>query len=405
MPLKSLYNYYEHAETLPTHGDFKDRADLIDYEEHRKDLFLHKLSLHPRFFKDAELFEIGPDTGEKTMVYALWGANCHVVEPNRRAHPVLQDYFKRFELDSRLKSLDALDLKQYASSGKDTGRYDVAVAEGFIYTVRPARMWMEMFARILKDDGLLILFHCDKYGGFIELFYKLIHQRIMGLTGMDSLAAAEAVFQSKWDSIPHTRSFKAWVFDVLEDPFVRYAYFYDPVWLCRAMNTHGFRLYSAWPTYDDKSHVCWFKRPIPPEEMLAHQVDTIRRNRLSHMFGRKHTMVHQDKDVERRLKRLLLVSDSLIDTFDTERAEECLELMRWLKQLLENREMDAAPADTERAVSAMGSLIRILEFLQAGQASEAIAFCSENKAFIETWGMPSHFAIFHKPGANAACQS
>jgi len=398
MEYEALYEYYEGAEILPTHGNFTSRQDLLDYERHRKDLFLNKLSLHPRFFAGADVLEIGPDTGEKTLVYAQWGANCHVVEPNRKAHPVLNNYFKQFGLGERLKSLNALDLKQYAESGLDTDRFDAVVAEGFIYTVRPGRMWMDLFARILKKDGLLILFYCEKFGGFIELFYKVIHQRIMALTGMTSFEAARAIFQNKWDSIPHTRALEAWVFDVLENPFVRNGFFYDPVWLCRAMQKHGFRLYSAWPNYDDKSHVCWFKQPMSMQEELEHQVDTIRRNRLTHLFGRTHALVAQDPEVERKLTRLLRVSDGLISTFDMALAQECQDLLQWLKGFMPERTMLASAADTRRAVKAVASLIKIMELLMASKATEAISFCASDNAFIETWGMPSHFSIFHKLG-------
>ena len=59
---------------LPTVGHFQEDTDLIAHEEHSRRLFLDKLKMPPQMFRGARLLEFGPDAGENSLVFALWGA-------------------------------------------------------------------------------------------------------------------------------------------------------------------------------------------------------------------------------------------------------------------------------------------------------------------------------------------
>ena len=70
-----LFNYYERQDVLPTFGNFKSAAELEAYAGLRRELFSDKLVLPPRLFRDADMLEFGPDSGENALVFASWGAN------------------------------------------------------------------------------------------------------------------------------------------------------------------------------------------------------------------------------------------------------------------------------------------------------------------------------------------
>lgn len=391
----TLYEYYRQQQLLPTFGDFQSRSDLEAHEQHRRSLFTDKLFLPPRIFRDTRLIEFGPDTGENSLVFALWGASCTLVEPNRKAHPVIESYFRRFELLRRLVDLDGSDLKAF-SKRPTSEKFDFIDAEGFIYTVRPDSLWIDLFARLLSDNGFLILFYCEVFGSFMELLSKVIHTRVRQLSGMSAFQAAQKLFTAKWNSIPHKRTMKSWVMDVLENPFVRLRYFFEPQLLCRKMAHVGFYLYSSWPSYKDGLRVHWFKKALAAEEQLRLQNEFIVRSRLSHLFGRKHFVLRLDSALEEMLRKLLALTDGLIDEFDPGRARQCVEYLSSLAKLIDSDAVMAEPQDTRDTLQAVRSVQHVLHLLTHGAVADLIAFCNSDQTFIRTWGMPSHFAVFQK---------
>lgn len=396
MSYETMHQYYGEQTVLPTHGHFQSGSQLDAHAQHRHDLFTQKLSLPPGLFDNARLIEFGPDAGENSLVFAQWGASCTLIEPNRKAHSVIRAYFDEFELTDKLEGLQGCDVKAFAEQQLPTEKFDFVDAEGFIYTVKPDSLWINVFSRITNDNGFVILFFCDPFGNFFELFTKVIHARVRKLTGLSALEAAQKLFLTKWNSIPHKRSLESWAMDVLENPFVRLAYFLEPQALCRQMFEAGLYLYSAWPRYDDGLSVYWFKKKLPAEEQLRAQESFISRSRLSHVFGRKHFLLHSDPKVEQTLRTLLALTDALIDQFDRAKAVMCSDCLSDIEILLRSDAVIADEKDTEEAVMAIRSTKHILELLAHDDVDKLMTFCNEDTGFIRTWGMPSHFAVFQK---------
>ena len=406
-----MYEYYRKQSILPTHGSFKSISDLNAYELERRDLFMDKLFLPPRLFQGSRLIEFGPDAGENSLVFARWGASCKLIEPNSKAHSVIKEYFKQFKLEHKLIGLECSDIKTFSESmpseniRSDTAlRYqkgfDFIDAEGFIYTVKPESLWIDLFARIIKDDGFMILFYCETFGNFMELMLKVIHSRVCKLTGMNAIDAARKLFTAKWNSIPHKRPMESWVMDVLENPFVRLHYFLELQSLCKQMHDAGFYLYSSWPPYKDGLNVHWFKKTLKAEEQLRLQTEFIARSRLSHMFGRKHFLLHYDPALEETISSLLTLTDSLIDNFDNNRAMQCEEYLSKLTKTINSNEVLSEEQGTTKTLQTIRSMQHILHLLAASAVDDVITFCNNDQAFIQSWGMPSHFAVFRKGNSN-----
>jgi hypothetical protein len=402
MSYEAMYQYYREQAVLPTHGRFESESDLDTHEAHRRVLFTEKLFLPPRLFRDARLIEFGPDAGENSLVFARWGASCTLVEPNPKAHPVIEDYFKKFGLSRELAGLECCDIKEYAKRPGPTAKFDFIDAEGFIYTVKPDSLWIDLFSRITEGDGFVVLFYCDPFGNFFELFTKVIHARVRELTGMSPLAAATKLFLTKWNSIPHKRSMESWVMDVMENPFVRLQYFLEPQALCSQMLDAGFDLYSAWPPYKDGLSIDWFKRTPTPADQLRAEYEFIACSRLSHLFGRKHFVPRPDPALEQRLSDLLALMDGLIDRFEPDAATQCVAHLDEIANVLGSESVLAEERDTAAALKAVKSTQNILQLLMSNALDDLVTFCNTDRGFIETWGMPSHFAVFQKrrsPGA------
>jgi hypothetical protein len=396
MSYDAMYQYYGEQTVLPTHGHFQSQSQLDLHERHRHELFTQKLFLPPRLFRDARLIEFGPDAGENSLVFAHWGAVCTLIEPNPKAHSVITAYFQQFGLTDKLAGLQRCDVKAFAEQQLPTEKFDFVDAEGFIYTVKPASLWIDLFGRITNDNAFVILFYCDPFGNFFELFKKVIHSRVRELTRGNALETAQKLFLTKWNSIPHKRSLESWVMDVLENPFVRLAYLLEPQALCRQMFDAGLHLYSAWPPYHDGLNVYWFKKTLSAEEQLNTQESFIARSRLSHLFGRKHFLLHPDPEAEQTLRTLLAATDALIDHFDQAQASTCLDCLSKIEKLLGSDAVISDEKDTEEALRAIRSTRHILQLLADEKVESLVTFCNEDPGFIRTWGMPSQFAVFQK---------
>lgn len=392
----TMYEYYLEQSVLPTHGGFRSKEELRAYNIQRQVLFTEKLFLPPALFRGARMIEFGPDSGENALVFAQWGCDCTLVEPNLRAHPFIKKYFDSFELSERLVELCSSDLREFSGLPRSSEKYDFIDAEGFIYTVRPESVWIDLFNQLLNPDGFIILFYVEAFGSFMELLLKAIHTRVCQLTGWNAFDAAQKLYEAKWDSIPHKRSMESWVMDVMENPFVRLRYFFEPQSLCRQMHESGFYLYSSWPPYKDGLNVSWFKKMETSEEILHSQNKFISRSRLSHLFGRTHFLAQQKPLEEEKLWTLLTLIDELIDEFTLDRSLQCIDHLSGLEELIGSLAVIAEPEDTIKTLQLIESVRNILRLLASGEVDELIRFCNTDQAFIQTWGAPAHFAVFRK---------
>ncbi|WP_456618195.1 MULTISPECIES: class I SAM-dependent methyltransferase [unclassified Bradyrhizobium] len=391
-----LFNYYERQDVLPTFGNFKSAAELAAYASQRRELFSDKLVLPPRLFRDAEVLEFGPDSGENALAFAGWGANMTLAEPNRHAHPKIQAYFAHFGLTERLRALALSDVEGFRSDR----RFDIIDAEGFIYTVQPTETWLGIFHRLLNPDGYAVVSYYERYGGFFELALKAIHAAGKALTGRPALETAKLLFDAKWNSIPHTRSFESWLMDVLENPFVRHPYFLDAAALCRAADGLGFDVHSAWPSYRDSLDVYWHKKVLPGEEKLRRATRHLGRSRLSFLGGRKLYLVGNAEAVDAisaSIEALVLDVDRLVDAPFGDSLPRVIASLAALRETIGATEILAdEAADIEAITATLDSFHRIFSAIGQRDVATLTALTQSDPAFINTWGQPAHFLVIRK---------
>ena len=391
-----LFNYYERQDVLPTFGNFKSSTELEAYASQRRELFSDKLVLPPRLFRDAEVLEFGPDSGENALVFAGWGANMTLAEPNRHAHPKIEAYFAHFSLTQRLRELALADVEGFRSDR----RFDIIDAEGFIYTVQPSEKWLGIFHRLLNTDGYAVVSYYERYGGFFELALKAIHAAGKALTGHAPLDNAKALFEAKWNSIPHTRSFESWLMDVLENPFVRYRYFLDAAALCTAAHGQGFDIHSAWPAYRDSLDIYWHKKVLSGDDKLHRATRHLDRSRLSFLGGRKLYLVgksHAVKAISASIEALVLDVDGMIDNPFGESLPRVVAGLASLRETIRTADILADDAaDIDAMIATLDSFHRIFAAIGRRDAAAVAALTQSDPAFINTWGQPAHFLVVRK---------
>jgi len=391
-----LFNYYERQDVLPTFGNFKSSTELEAYASQRRELFSDKLVLSPRLFRDADVLEFGPDSGENALVFAGWGANMTLAEPNRHAHPKIEAYFAHFGLTQRLRELALADVEGFSSNR----RFDIIDAEGFIYTVQPSEKWLDIFHRLLNPDGYAVVSYYERYGGFFELALKAIHAAGKALSGRAALDTAKMLFEAKWDSIPHTRSFESWLMDVLENPFVRYRYFLDAAALCTAAHGQGFDIHSAWPAYRDSLDIYWHKKVLSGDDKLHRATRHLDRSRLSFLGGRKLYLVGKADAVQAisgSIEALVRGVDAMIDDPFGEYLPRVVEGLAALRETVRTSGILADDAaDIEAMIATLDSFHRIFGAIERRDASAVAALTQSDPAFINTWGQPAHFLVIRK---------
>jgi len=391
-----LFNYYERQDVLPTFGNFKSAAELDAYASQRRELFSDKLVLPPRLFRDAEVLEFGPDSGENALVFAGWGANMTLAEPNRHAHPKIEAYFAHFGLTERLRELVLADVEGFRSER----RFDIIDAEGFIYTVQPTETWLGIFHRLLNPDGYAVVSYYERYGGFFELALKAIHAAGKALTGRPALETAKLLFEPKWNSIPHTRSFESWLMDVLENPFVRHRYFLDAAALCTAAHGLGFAIHSAWPSYRDGLEVYWHKKVLSADDKLRRTTRHLGRSRLSFLGGRKLYLaggIDAVEAISATIEALVLDVDAMIDDPFGASLPRVVASLASLREAVRTSDILADDAaDIEAIVATLDSFHRIFSVIGQRDASALAALTQSDPAFINTWGQPAHFLVVRK---------
>ncbi|MBB4394098.1 class I SAM-dependent methyltransferase [Bradyrhizobium sp. ERR14] len=391
-----LFNYYERQDVLPTFGNFKSSTELEAYASQRRELFSDKLVLPPRLFRDADVLEFGPDSGENALVFAGWGANMTLAEPNRHAHPKIQAYFAHFGLTQRLRELALADVEGFSSDR----RFDMIDAEGFIYTVQPSEKWLGIFHRLLNPDGYAVVSYYERYGGFFELALKAIHAAGKALTGRAPLETAKLLFEAKWDSIPHTRSFESWLMDVLENPFVRHRYFLDAATLCAAAHQQGFDVHSAWPAYRDSLDIYWHKKVLSGDEKLHRATHHLDRSRLSFLGGRKLYLVGKADAVQAisaSIEALVLDVDGMIDDPFGASLPRVIAGLASLRETIRTTDVLADDAaDIEAIIATLDSFHRIFGAIGRRDVSAVTALTQADPAFINTWGQPAHFLVIRK---------
>jgi SAM-dependent methyltransferase len=391
-----LFNYYERQDVLPTFGNFKSSTELEAYASQRRELFSDKLVLPPRLFRDADVLEFGPDSGENALVFAGWGANMTLAEPNRHAHPKIEAYFAHFGLTQRLRELALADVEGFISDR----RFDIIDAEGFIYTVQPSEKWLGIFHRLLNPDGYAVVSYYERYGGFFELALKAIHAAGKALSGRAVLDTAKMLFEAKWDSIPHTRSFESWLMDVLENPFVRHRYFLDAASLCAAAHGQGFDVHSAWPAYRDSLDIYWHKKVLSGDEKLHRASRHLDRSRLSFLGGRKLYLVGKAdavRAISASIEALVLDVDGMIDDPFGANLPRVISGLATLRETIRTADILAEDtAEIEAIMATLDSFHRIFGAIGGRDAAAVAALTQADPAFINTWGQPAHFLVVRK---------
>ena len=235
---------------------------------------------------------------------------------------------------------------------------------------------------------------------FFELALKAIHAAGKALSGRPALETAKLLYEAKWNSIPHTRSFESWLMDVLENPFVRRRYFLDAAELCTAAHGLGFDIHSAWPSYHDSVDVYWHRKVLSGDEKLRRSVRHLERSRLSFLGGRKLYLVGKAdaaSAISALIEGLVVDVDRLVEEPFGDSLTRVISSLASLRETTRTTEIFADDdADIAAINATLDSFHRIFSAIGKRDFSAIMALTQSEPAFINTWGQPTHFLVVRK---------
>jgi predicted O-methyltransferase YrrM len=396
----SLHDYYRQNNFKPTFAAFKSVEALTAYENGRAAVFRDLLKIPLKVFDGARLCEFGPDTGENALVFAKWGAQLTLVEPNRAAWPDIEEYFRRFDRLPRLEAMAESTVESFESDRK----FDFINAEGFIYTVQPSTVWLDRIASLLAPGGLAVVNYLEVSGCLFELLWTLIYRQYHRLSGETGVDAAWSLFEPKWNSIPHTRAFASWVKDVLENPFVRLKYFIDPVTLLGLAEARGLAFYSSWPGYEAPFDPHWHKKIPDATALRQRRADYISRSRLSFCLGKPLFFTGEaDRaaDLQQSVLSVCADVDALIDRWDETKAASARRGLARLVEAIADGAILAGGVQRAEATRSLQAFERAIAVMGQGSPDALRKLAREDEDLMQSWGSTTHYIAFRHadPGA------
>ena len=121
---------------------------------------LHELKLPKKIFKNSKLIDYGSGTGLNTLVYGVLGADCTLIEFDKRSYKYSKKIFKKFS-SNKFRIINK-DIFQHKTKIK----YDFVVSNGVAHHTKNPILNLKICVNSLKQGGFFILGIGEKSGFF-----------------------------------------------------------------------------------------------------------------------------------------------------------------------------------------------------------------------------------------------
>lgn len=226
----------------------------------RTNLYQRHLHVSVGWLKGRSVLELGPNAGENALVLASLGANLTLVEPNDQVIPRVRSLFRQFGLEERLTAVHNQGVDDFAWGD----RYDLILAEGFLYTLPNRDDVVGKIAGCLAPGGIGVISFNDRYGMFLEMVRRVLLWRAYQLAGLsdvhgaDALALARRFFAEDFAALNATRPFEAWWRDTLVNPLIPRMWSHQEI--LPLVRDGDCEFLGSSPAWADVDEFVWYKR-------------------------------------------------------------------------------------------------------------------------------------------------
>ena len=145
--LKKVNAIYSEKNPSTYLRDFND----IDKFIKNREVALLKLKLPKKIFLNANLIDFGSGTGLNTLVYSVLGANCTLIEYDKKSALLSQKLFKKFS-KNKYKIIN-----QDIFKTKISKKYDFVISNGVAHHTKDPFLNLKICIKCLKKGGFFIL--------------------------------------------------------------------------------------------------------------------------------------------------------------------------------------------------------------------------------------------------------
>jgi ubiquinone/menaquinone biosynthesis C-methylase UbiE len=162
----------------PEYGDYALTDDYLKKKEYI-DLVLGFDELYDQVYKDRKVLEGGCGTGRESMYLAYKGSNLTAIDITDKSLQTAKDQSKKytFKYEINFQKTSVLSLPFENES------FDVVISSGVIHHTKDPKKAFSELSRVLKKDGLIILYVYNNYAHF----FSNLRRRIVNLFAGDDI--------------------------------------------------------------------------------------------------------------------------------------------------------------------------------------------------------------------------
>jgi 2-polyprenyl-3-methyl-5-hydroxy-6-metoxy-1,4-benzoquinol methylase len=157
-------------ENPSTHFSNKGKREFKLWQKNLDFAWNNLMHFPPKMFEGCSLIDFGAGTGENTIHFANWGANCTLVDNNKDALKIAKKVFKKYSKNINKHKFNCSSIFNYKSKKK----YDIVVSQGAIHHTNDKNKAFKKIISFLKPNGYIILSLSNPSGGFQNNLQRLL---------------------------------------------------------------------------------------------------------------------------------------------------------------------------------------------------------------------------------------
>jgi len=210
-------------------------------EDYAYRLYTHSLKLLPKIFDGANLLEFGSGTGERSMNYLRWGANCTFVEFNKKAISRAKSLYSEFSPNGSYR-FENCSLFDFDSEQK----FDITISNAVIHHTAEKEKAFQKLVSYLRPGGINVL-GIGTTGACIQRnLQRLIIYTFTGDDEVEIESIANKLFKEHLERAEKfgNRTRKAIIYDTYINPKLDFISIAE---LLSWYKKYNLTFYSSWP--------------------------------------------------------------------------------------------------------------------------------------------------------------
>tara|TARA_A100001037_G_scaffold296671_1_gene317490 strand:- start:1025 stop:2224 length:1200 start_codon:yes stop_codon:yes gene_type:complete len=161
---------------LPSVHFLEDPEQFAKRQTARENHFRFALNFPPEMFAGRTLLDIGGGTGDNTIFYNIWGADCTIVDANQLALQRAEHVFETLGNAENRVSFTHSSVFDYSSDEL----FDIVVSEGVCHHTADKKRCFEILASRLKRGGYCYFGIGNQSGSFQRQLQRAVLRRFAG---------------------------------------------------------------------------------------------------------------------------------------------------------------------------------------------------------------------------------